>query len=205
MDILDEEAEEDIYRMAGTGAIERPMTAPILRRVRVRLPWLVVTLGGTLATVIVLKGFSATLEQKIAFALFIPVMAAMCGNIAMQSTAMLIRGFATGEVELSQTLRIMLGEMLVGFSLGTLCGMLGGALAALMFGDYVLGVIVAVSMDLGMILAIVVGTATPIILVRFNIDPAIASGPFVTTLNDITGLTTYVATASLMLHWFPAT
>jgi len=205
MDILDEEAEEDIYRLAGTGAIERPMTAPIMRRVRVRLPWLVVTLAGTLATVVILKGFSATLEQKIAFALFIPVMAAMCGNIAMQSTAMLIRGFATGEVNLGQTGRILLGELLVGLALGTLCGVLGGALAALMFGDYVLGIIVAVSMDLGMILAIVVGTAIPMLLVRFRIDPAVASGPFVTTLNDITGLTTYVATASLMLHWFPAT
>jgi magnesium transporter len=92
---------------------------------------------------------------------------------------------------------------MVGISLGFVCGALGGVLAAILFADLLLGVIVAVSMALGMIVAILVGTMTPIILVRFDIDPAVASGPFVTTLNDVTGLTTYVATATLLLHWFP--
>jgi magnesium transporter len=203
MDVMDEEAEEDLYAMAGTGAIERPMSAPILRRVRVRLPWLFVTLAGAMAAVVILSAFEATFEQKLALALMTPVLAAMCGNIAIQSAAMLIRGFGTGEVELGQTRQIVVTELGVGTALGLTCGAMGGLVTALLFGDPILGVIVAVSMALGMIVAILVGTLTPIVLVRFDIDPAVASGPFVTTLNDVTGLATYAATATLLLRWFP--
>jgi magnesium transporter len=197
MDVMDAEAEEDLLRLAGAGPIERPMSAPVARRIRVRLPWLVVTLLGATAAVVVLSAFEATFEQKLALAMFTPVLAAMCGNIAMQSTAMLVRAFATGEVELRQTARIVGGELLVGTGLGALCGILGGILAAVLFGDVLLGAIVTISMALGMIVAILVGTLTPIVLIRLDIDPAIASGPFVTTLNDVTGLATYAVTATL--------
>jgi magnesium transporter len=142
MDVMDAEAEEDLLRLAGTGPIERPMSAPVARRIRVRLPWLVVTLLGATAAVVVLSAFEATFEQKLALAMFTPVLAAMCGNIAMQSTAMLVRAFATGEVELRQTARIVGGELLVGTGLGALCGILGGILAAVLFGDVLLGAIV---------------------------------------------------------------
>jgi magnesium transporter len=203
MDVMDEEAEEDILRLAGAGPIERPMSAPVARRIRVRLPWLVVTLLGATAAVVVLSAFEATFEQKLALAMFTPVLAAMCGNIAMQSTAMLVRAFATGEVELRQTARIVGGELLVGTGLGALCGILGGILAAVLFGDVLLGAIVTISMALGMVVAILVGTLTPIVLIRLDIDPAVASGPFVTTLNDVTGLATYAATATFLIRAFP--
>jgi magnesium transporter len=141
------------------------------------------------------------LENIIALAAFIPVILGMGGNIATQSSTIIVRGMATGRVNFGGEIKLIIKEMKVGLMLGILYGILLGIFANLSFSDAPdsLGIVVGLSICVSMIVAATVGTVIPLILRKLDIDPAVATGPFVTTSIDILGVLFYFLIAGLFL------
>jgi magnesium transporter len=199
MDVLEEEAEEDIALIAGSGLVT--VRDPLLTHLRVRLPWLGLTLLGGFVAALLLRYFEPTLHEVTTLVFFMPVMVGMAGSVGIQSSTVLVRGFATGEMEMDMAVRTMFGQMGLGLLLGMLCGVVTGVLAlSLAEQDGMrVGVAVAISMAAGITVAAVMGTLLPIACEKFGIDPAVASGPFITTMNDILGLLIYFTVATVIL------
>ena len=201
VEVLDEEAEEDVFRMAGTNVEELLYKDRAIPIARVRLPWLVVNLLGSLFCAFLLHLYEDVLAKAILVASFIPVITAMGGNVGTQSATILIRGFATERLDLSDIPRLAFKEFRVGAIMGILCGGFVGIVASFLFGGVhlVLGGVVAISMVSAMTVAAVVGTLAPATLKRFGIDPAISASPFVTTSNDLLGIIIYMSLALFFL------
>lgn len=201
MDVVEEEAEEDALHMAGTSTEEMMHLQAVFATARVRLPWLGVALGCSLISALLLHYFTPTVERAVIILSFIPVITAMGGNVGTQSATLLIRGFATGKFDLSNVPAFLFKEVRVGLIVGALYGFFAGLIGTLFMTDYniYLGFVVFISMTSGMMTAAILGVVAPTLLKRLNIDPAIASGPFVTTLNDITGIIIYMLVATLFL------
>lgn len=202
VDVLHEEAEEDVLRLAGTDAEELLYKDRALPIARVRLPWLAVNLLGSLMSAALLSMYEPILEQVIVIAAFVPVITAMGGNVGTQSATILTRGFATGRLDLEDVPRLAFKELRVGLIMGSLCGLVVGGIASLFFdgGRGYLGLVVGLAMISAMTAAAVVGALAPAAMKRFGVDPAIASGPFVTTANDIVGIVIYMSTALAFLE-----
>lgn len=207
VDVLQEEADEDLLRFAGTDAEELLYRDRALPIARVRLPWLAVNLLGSLMSATLISLYEPILTQAIVIAAFVPVITAMGGNVGTQSATILTRGLATGRLDLSDVPRLAFKELRVGLIMGALCGLTVGAIAALFFDDGkgYLGLVVGLAMISAMTVAAVVGALAPAAMERFGIDPAIASGPFVTTANDIVGIVIYMSTALLFLDQLKGT
>lgn len=202
LDVVREEATEDILKMAGAGQMMVD-TRSFVASFRARLPWLLAAAGGGLLVATSLQGFETALQTVPALALFMPVVAGMGGNVGTQSSTIVVRGIAVGYVETNRLGRLVLREIALGASLGALYG-LGIALAAPLLGatssDPVnLGLVITLGMMGSMIIAAAVGTSVPLVLHRLNIDPAVATGPFVTTSVDILGLLFYFWLATILL------
>jgi magnesium transporter len=197
MDVLEEEAEEDIAMIAGSGFVTVRDSA--LTHLRFRLPWLLITLGGGLLAAFLVQSFDGTLASVPQIVFFMPVMVGMAGNVGIQSSTVLVRGFATGEMAMDIAGRTLRRQLLVGLSVGLICGSLTGSLAALLTGRIDMGYTVMLSMAVGIVAATAAGTCIPILCHRLGVDPAVASGPVITTLNDLTGLLIYFAVATLIL------
>lgn len=202
VDVLDEEAEEDVLRMAGTDAEELLYRDRAFAIARVRLPWLLVNLFGSLVSGWLLHLYEPVLAQALLIASFIPVITAMGGNVGTQSATILTRGFATGRLDLGDVPRLVFKEFRVGLLMGLLCGGGVSLVATFLFagGKLYLGLVVLCAMVAAMTTAAVVGTLAPAVMKRFGVDPAIASGPFVTTANDIIGIVIYMSTALAFLE-----
>jgi magnesium transporter len=202
VDVIREEATEDILKMAGAGeelAEARSFSASL----RVRWRWLMAAaIGGTVAA-LSLAGFDNALARVPALAFFMPVVAGMGGNVGMQSSTIVVRGLAVGFLETERLRRLVLREVGLGASLGLIYGLLIGVAAlwvgAEMAEPWRLGAVVAFGCAGSMTLAAFVGTCTPLALDRFGVDPAIATGPFVTTSVDVMGLLSYFWLASVLL------
>lgn len=201
IDIIREEATEDIYRMAGTNNEELVYGNKTLKISRVRLPWLLTNLIGGLITGYILWIFKAALEEVITLVAFIPVITAMGGNVGIQSSTIVVRGFATGRVDMDNIRRMIFKEFRIGIIMGIICGIFVGIAALLWHRSPFLGIVVSVAMMSAIIVAAVMGTAIPTLLKFIKVDPAIASGPFVTTANDITGILIYLGTALIFLNF----
>ncbi len=201
IDVVVEEAEEDALKQAGTSVEELLYRDRVFAIARVRLPWLIVTLMGSMVSAKLIHLFSGVLSASIVLASFVPVVTAMGGNVGSQSATILTRGLATGRVDLSDLFKTVMRELRVGLVMGIICGGLVGVIAALFFseGRPVLGLITFVAMVCAMTVAATVGTLAPAIMKRAGIDPAIASGPFVTTANDSIGIVIYLSTALFFL------
>jgi len=201
VDVLAEEADEDALRMGGVSTEEFWHPEAVFTTTRIRLPWLGVTLLCSLISGLLIRTFDSVLQQIIITASFIPVITAMGGNVGTQSATILIRGFATGKVELGDIPRILFKEIRVGIIMGLIFGAFGALVASLLFtdGNYYLGLVIFIAMMFAMTTASTMGVIAPAVLKRFSIDPAIAAGPFVTTLNDITGILIYMAITTLFL------
>ncbi|UCF39385.1 MAG: magnesium transporter [Acidobacteriota bacterium] len=201
VDVIREEATEDFLRMAGVGKDREILLKSTWENAKSRLPWLFASwLGGIVAATII-GSYEQTLEKVIALAAFIPVVIGMGGNIGTQSSTIIVRGIATGRVVFGNAAHIILKELRVGLLLGLFYGLLLGLVAHLQFleNGILLGVAVGLSVGGSMLLAATVGTFVPLILERMHIDPAIATGPFVTTSVDILGVLFYFAIATLLL------
>jgi magnesium transporter len=201
VDVIREEATEDILKMAGAGE-ELAESRSFVASLRVRWRWLMAAaLGGTVAAFSV-SGYDAVLAQVPALAFFMPVVAGMGGNVGMQSSTIVVRGLAVGFVESERVRRLVLREVSLGASLGLIYGLLIGA-ASLWVGQDIaawrLGAVVMFGTAGSMTIAAAVGTGTPLVLDRFGVDPAIATGPFVTTSVDVMGLLFYFWLATTLM------
>lgn len=198
IDVIEEEVTEDMAHMSGTsGKIDKLIDAPSISVVKARLPWLIVTLIGGLLAGSVIGLFEVVLDSVVFLIIFVPVIMAMGGNVAMQSSTVFVRGLATGEIE--RPMRYFLREIKIGFMMGCLVG-LGTAIAAQLWkGMPILGAIAGTAMFFTVILATANGVLVPKLFDRLGIDPAISASPFVTTIQDIIGLVIYFSLATVML------
>jgi magnesium transporter len=202
IDVLREEATEDILKMAGTSR-EEVSSFAVFRSARLRLPWLFASwIGGVIAVSIIGRfeeHFSEQMALFASLAAFIPIIIGMGGNIGTQSLSITVRGLATGRIDPKLLWRVVFKETRVGLLLGLAYGVLLGVVGWLLIGDFTLGIVVGIAMCANMTLAAIVGTLLPLIASKLNIDPAVASGPFVTTSIDIVGVTLYFITAALFI------
>ena len=204
MDVIEEEASEDILRLAGSDdeELENPS---LLKSCAVRLPWLFITLLGGFVTSLLLKQFHTQIDnmQMIMLAYFVPIVLAMGGNAGIQSSTLVVRRLALDNLE-HNILRLLTREILVGIVMGTICGVIISLWARFMIGpDAVLpagrlALVVGIALCSAMTFAVAFGALVPIALDRIHVDPAVASGPFVTITNDISALLIYFAVTVLL-------
>ncbi len=203
IDVMEQEATEDIYHMAGAKeVVGMDLTkAPVSKVVRLRLPWLFVTMFGGVLSGSVISVYESTLEAIVMLAAFIPVIMGMGGNVGTQSSTIFVRGLATGEIEQSEVWDYFFREIRVGLTMGFFCGLLMSVVAYIWQGNVYLGLVVGTSMLITISFATLIGTLVPLVLNKLNIDPAITAGPFVTTIKDFTGLLIYFLVASAFISY----
>lgn len=201
MDVMEDEVSEDIYKLAGSDMEEMMYGDRIFRISRIRLPWLLVSVGTGLLTAMIIGLFEQTLEAVIVLTAFIPVIAGMAGNIGTQSSAITVRGLAIGRLLPTNLISVVWREMRVGIMLGIACGVLVGGISGFWLGKPAIGIVVGLSMISGIAFAGTTGALMPMIFSRLNIDPAVASGPLVTTLNDCVSTIIYLSVATGMLDY----
>jgi len=200
MDALQEEATEDIYKLAGTSDDEL-LSKSAFKIARIRLPWLFVCLAGSLISGLVIRLFSGTLSQAVAIASFIPAIMAMGGNTGLQSSTATVRGIATGYISLSRVTGVIFKEIRTALLMGMACGIIMALVSfAWSGGLIVMGLAVGLSIFIAMSLSATMGILIPIAFKRINVDPAVASGPFITMINDITGLLIYLTLATILIN-----
>jgi len=197
IDVIEEEASEDISLMAGV-LDQEIAEESALKISRARLPWLLLGLFGGLISAIVINHFHGSLEKILALSFFIPVIMAMGGNTGTQAATVVIRGLATGDISIVHTGKRLLTELWVALINGVLCGILLGLVVAFWLSDPKLGLGVGVSLITVILFSGSFGAFVPFLLRKFNIDPALAAGPFITTSNDILGLLIYL---SIITHF----
>jgi len=201
VDVIREEATEDFLRMAGAGKDREILLKSSWENAKTRLPWLFASwIGGVMAASLI-NLFENMLQNIIALAAFIPVILGMGGNVATQSSTIIVRGMATGRVNIGGEIKLIIKEMKVGFLLGILYGFLLGLFANIFFSTAPpnLGLVVGLSICCSMVIAASVGAIIPLVLRKIDIDPAVATGPFVTTSIDILGVLFYFLIAGLFL------
>ena len=192
MDVLEEEYQEDLGQIAGTGD-EDVLETSVLKASRDRLPWLLLGLAGGALAAWVMSGYETSIAELPEVAYFIPVIVALGGNIAIQSSSLVVRGLATGELRPVDLVNRTWKEIRVSLLNGIICAAILSVLAWWITDHWILGLTTAMALLIVILLAALVGTAVPMILKRMQMDPAIATGPFITTTNDILGIIIYLA------------
>ncbi len=201
IDVLREEANEDFMQMAGAGRDQEILLKPLHKKIMIRAPWLVASWLGGVGSMFIINSFEDALMKVLALASFIPIITGMGGNIATQSSTIIVRGLATGRVNLQQFFHVIVKETVVGVALGAFFGLLLGGIAFFSYSDPVqLGFVVGFSVFVVMTMAATVGTIVPLVLKRLNIDAAVATGPFITTSVDVLGVGLFFFVAQVMLH-----
>ena len=198
MAVLDEEHEEDMLRMAGVSE-ESALSDRIIDTARGRFVWLLVNLGTAILASMVIAQFSDTIEALVALAVLMPIVASMGGNAGTQSMTVAVRALATRELTGQNTRRVIWRELVVGVINGLAFGVIMAGVAAFWFGVPMLGLVIALAMVATLAAAALAGIVLPVVLDRFEIDPALASGPFVTTVTDVVGFFAFLGLASAML------
>jgi magnesium transporter len=201
IDVVEEEASEDISIFAGAND-EEIQEDSFLKISWVRLPWLMIAFVGQLIAAFIIQRFETTIIQIIALTFFMPVIMAMGGNSGIQSSIIVIRGLATGEISLENTWRRFFRELRVSLFIGFVFGSLMILVVGLWLNNYTMGLIIGIALNLVILQATIFGGMIPFLLKRIEVDPALASGPFITTFNDILGLLIYliIITASIPLY-----
>jgi len=201
IDVMREEATEAFLQMAGAGKDREILLKSTYENVVLRAPWLFASWLGGVAALFIIGAFEHELTQVLALASFIPIIMGMGGNIATQSSTIVVRGIATGRINMEEFRKIIFKEMRVGIILGILYGSFLGVLAYFGYAEpKLLGLVVGLSIFFSMAMAATIGTIIPLILKRFDIDAAIATGPFVTTAIDILGVLAYFMIAKFFLN-----
>lgn len=203
IDIIHEEATEDILKLAGVGNDTEILLRPLSESVKTRFPWLFTSWIGGIIALWIIGHYNVLLSSTVALASFIPVIMGMGGNIGMQTSTIIIRGIATGHVNIQNSLPIVFKEIAIGTSLGIIYGLFLGFLAFFKYIDtgisFNLGLVVGISVCFSMVISVCFGSLVPIFLEKSKIDPAISTGPFVTTAIDILGIAIYFYTAQIFL------
>ncbi len=200
IDVIKDEATEDVYRLAGVAGDDRVFTPP-MESLRKRLPWLVINLGTAFLAASVVGIFESTIGVVTALAVFMPVVAGMGGNAATQTLTVIVRGIALGELTWANTRKALFKEAVVGIGNGVACGIIGALVVWLFKGDPVLGGILALAMLINMFIAATAGTVIPLSLRALKVDPALGSAVFITTLTDVFGFLSFLGLGALFLRF----
>lgn len=199
IDIFREEATEDILKMAGVSGEEFVETQSIYRSTRIRLPWLFASCIGGIVAFFIISHFEGSLINFAYLAAFIPVIMGMGGNIGTQSSTIVVRGLATGRLNIRDTWPIVFKELAIGFILGSVYGFMIGSVAQLRYNSFMIAISVGLAVICSMSVAALVGSLVPMGFARIKIDPAVATGPFVTTAIDIVSVYFYFSIATSLL------
>ncbi len=200
VDVIRDEDTKDMLKMAGATEEDAQMNTPSLVAAGLRFPWLFTNLAGSLVSGLILWWFRFTIQEVVAVVTFIPVIAAMGGNLGLQSSTLIIRGLATGRVEHSDIWRVVFREFRIGLLLGVICGLLLFLTGWVWQGNGYLGMVVGGAILITFLISSSMATVTPLLLRKFHVDPAVAAGPFITTAMDITGVSIYLGFATMMLE-----
>ncbi|SIS77977.1 magnesium transporter [Insolitispirillum peregrinum] len=197
VDVIDEEAEDDMLRLAGLS--ETSLYSAAMDTARSRFTWLVVNLGTAVLASLVIGMFEATIEKIVALAVLMPIVASMGGNAGTQTLTVAVRGLAMKDLVPENARRVLWKEVLVGLLNGLAFAVMVGLVAWLWFDDGRLGVVIAAAMVINMVCAGLFGIAIPLVLERFKVDPAVSSTVFLTTVTDVVGFFSFLGLASLFL------
>ncbi len=200
IDVIQEEHEEDVTAMVGSGAgeLERLSTS---RRVFLRLPWLMITIVIQLVGGLIIARFSKTISQVILLVSFMPVIQAISGNTGLQSATIVVRGLATGHMHLGKWRQAVVQQLRTTLQLGLICGAVVGIVGALAHGTLTFGIVVGLSMLISINLSAIAGTGFPMLSKRLGFDPALTAGPFETAFQDVVGVTIYLGLATLLIRF----
>lgn len=201
LDVIVREADEDIQKMNATGGKSIDFNTKAVNAAARRLPWLILLLFIGLISGTIISVFEQTLEHVVALAFFMPMIAGMTGNTGTQSLAVIIRGLATKELSRPVVVRLLARELKVGIMIGVICGIFIAVIAYIWQGNLYLGLVVGSSLIATLIVGTMAGTVIPLILFKLRVDPAVASGPLITTINDILSLIIYFGIATLFLSY----
>ena len=196
--VLKEEAEEDALRLAGVG--DEVITDGVLKKTKRRFSWLLLNLFTAILASIVIGFFQEDIEKVVALAVLMPIVASMGGNAGMQTLAVTIRTIATNELTKNNFSENILKEFLIGILNGIIFAIISAFIVQLWFQDVTLSLIISISMVLNMIVAGLFGIIVPITLKKFNIDPAIASSVFVTTITDVIGFLSFLGIGAYLFY-----
>lgn len=199
IDVVIQEANEDIEKLSASGKSIDFETKAFVAAYR-RLPWLILLLFIGIVSGSIISGYEDTLQKVVALAFFMPMISGMTGNTGTQSLAVVVRGLVSNDINKNVIFRLIMREFLVSLIIGIVCGVLISLIAFFWQGSAVLGAVVGSSLFLTLIIGTLAGTIIPIILYRLKIDPAVASGPLITTLNDIFSLVTYFGIATMFIN-----
>lgn len=195
MAFLEEEAEEDILRLAGVG--EGSLSDRVIETTRQRFPWLAVNLVTAIFASLVISLFEETIAGLVALAVLMPIVASMGGNAGTQSLTVAVRAIATRDLTGANVWRVIRREVLVGLINGVIFAIVMGIIGIVWFGSPMLGAVIAVAMVINLVVAGLAGTVVPVVLERIGIDPALASGAFVTTVTDVVGFFAFLGLAAM--------
>ncbi|GGD26781.1 magnesium transporter [Sinisalibacter lacisalsi] len=197
MAILDEEHEEDILRLAGVG--ESRLLDGVFVTMKRRLPWLVVNLGTAALAALVIAQFEDTIAALVVLAVLMPIVATLGGNAGTQSLTVTVRGLATRDLTAANAWRVIRREAMVGVVNGLVLAVPLGLVTALIFGTFGIGAVIAAALVINLIVAALAGVMIPIVLEKLGVDPALASGTFVTTVTDVVGFFAFLGLAATVL------
>jgi magnesium transporter len=201
MDVMEEEASDDYSKLAAVTDLDRIDRNPI-SAAKKRLPWLIVLLFLGMFTASLIGRFEETLDKMAILAVFIPLIAGMAGNTGTQALAVAVRGIATGEFDKESKFRLLVREAGTGLITGTTCGLFVMLIVLIWKQDLILGLLVGVSILISLIVATLAGAFVPLFMHRLKVDPAVASGPFITTINDLISIFIYFGLATLFMNYF---
>jgi magnesium transporter len=200
IDVITEEATEDMYHMAGLSEEDR-VFSPASTSVRKRLPWMMINLATAFLAAWVVGLFEHSIQQIVALAVFMPIVAGMGGNGGTQALTVITRGIALGEIEFSTGLRAVLKEVLVGVVIGAATGLVSAGIALVWRGNPYLGLVLFLAMIINMGVAGLSGAAIPLMLKAVRQDPALGSGVIVTTFTDVFGFLSFLGIGTLMINY----
>ncbi len=201
VDVIKDEADEDYQIMSGiTGDVDS--SDSVFKLTKARIPWLLIGMGGGILSSIVVKGFDSHIALHPVMASFIPMIGAMGGNVAIQSSSIIVQGLANNTLGLDSAGKKILKEVLGALLNGAIVATLAFLYNIFFASDFALSIAVSLSLITVVLFAAIVGTALPLGFNRLKIDPAVATGPFITTINDIMGMAIYFLIGCLCYSWF---
>jgi magnesium transporter len=200
VDVISEETDEDLGLITGTGE-EEILEDSVFKVSRARLPWLILSFLGGIVSAFIMETFSATLSQILAVAFFIPIVMGMGGSIGQQSSIIVVRGLATGEIAMKDTSRRLWRELRVGIISGFVLSGLIFIVVTLWQKDIIFATILACTLVIVLLNASLFGAMIPFFFKKLNVDPAYATGPFVATFNDVVGLLIYFSLLTISLKF----
>ena len=194
VDVIKEEAEKDYQMASGISENVEP-SSNILKSTRSRLPWILIGLAGGVTSSQIIRGYEGEISVNPALAFFIPLIVATAGNVGVQSSAIVVQGLASGDFHFQSILKQIGKESMVGIVVGLICSAIIFGCNFLVGGDVALGITLGITLLIVVVLAAILGASIPLLLDKIKIDPALATGPFITTANDIIGLSVYFLVA----------